>query len=129
MGAKARIYQAEGNLQEAAKLLVEVNAKTPSDSALDKITQLRLERNLDEVIRLLQAQQAQFQVASDINKGGSQVPLAMVQRLASDTAVAKPPLNRRAIRSSRCAKINRITTCLRECCLWLMPPLGRRTQL
>ena len=27
---KARMYQAEGNLQEAAKLLVAVNAQTPS---------------------------------------------------------------------------------------------------
>ena len=29
-GAKASIYQAEGNLEEAAKLLSEVNAQTPS---------------------------------------------------------------------------------------------------
>ena len=30
MGAKASIYQAQGNLQEAAKLLVYVNARTPA---------------------------------------------------------------------------------------------------
>src|SRR5215831_13912675 len=36
---KARIYQAQGNLKEAAKMLVEVNAQTPSASALiTKIT-------------------------------------------------------------------------------------------
>jgi TolB-like protein/Tfp pilus assembly protein PilF len=44
MAEKAGIYQAEGNLQEAAKLLSEVNAQTPSLSAfLIKITELRLE--------------------------------------------------------------------------------------
>ncbi len=30
MAAKASIYQAQGNLQEAAKLLSEINAQTPS---------------------------------------------------------------------------------------------------
>jgi TolB-like protein/Flp pilus assembly protein TadD len=30
LAAKARIYQAQGNLEEAAKMLVEVNAQTPS---------------------------------------------------------------------------------------------------
>ena len=31
MALKASIYQAEGNLQESAKLLVQVNAQTNSD--------------------------------------------------------------------------------------------------
>ncbi len=54
MALKAGIYQAEGNLQEAAKLLSEINAQTPSEIAFRiKITQLRLERNLGEAIRLL----------------------------------------------------------------------------
>ena len=49
MAAKASIYQAEGNLEEAAKLLAEINAQTPSPFAfVIKITQLRLERNYDE---------------------------------------------------------------------------------
>src|SRR5437762_6708294 len=40
------IYDAEGNLQEAAKLLVQVNAQTNSEVAVRiKLTQLRLERN------------------------------------------------------------------------------------
>ena len=34
MALKASIYQAQGNLQEAAKLLSEVNAQTPSSSCL-----------------------------------------------------------------------------------------------
>jgi serine/threonine-protein kinase len=90
MTVKATVYQTEGNLQEAAKLLAEVNEQTPSDSAFgDKINQLRLERNLGEAIRLLQARQAQFHFASEIDKGINQVRLAMVQRLAGDTAGAK----------------------------------------
>ena len=46
MALKASIYQAEGNLQEAAKSLVGVNAQTNSDVAVRiKLTQWRLERN------------------------------------------------------------------------------------
>ena len=46
MAAKVGIYQAEGNLQEAAKLLSGINAQTPSYSSFQiKINQLRLERN------------------------------------------------------------------------------------
>jgi TolB-like protein/Tfp pilus assembly protein PilF len=87
---KATLYQAEGNLQEAAKLLAEVNEQTPSDAAFgDKINQLRLERNLGEAIRLLQARQAQFRFASEIDKGSNQLTLALVQYLAGDTAGAK----------------------------------------
>jgi tetratricopeptide (TPR) repeat protein len=61
MASKAGIYQAQGNLPEAAKLLSEINSQTSSeDSFRVKITQLRLERNYGEAIRLLQARQAQF---------------------------------------------------------------------
>ena len=78
------------NLQEAAKLLAEVNEQTPSESAFeDKINQLRLERNFGEAIRLLQARQAQFHFASEIDKGINQVRLATVQRLAGDMGGAK----------------------------------------
>jgi tetratricopeptide (TPR) repeat protein len=88
--SKAGIYQAEGNLQEAAKLLSEVNAQTPSWFALTtKITQLRLERNLGEAIRLLQARQTQFRFASEIDKVVTQVHLVLTQRLNGDTAGAK----------------------------------------
>ena len=62
MAWKAGMYQAEGNLQEAAKLLV--GGKRTDSFVLRalpiKITQLRLERNLGEAIRLLQARQAQY---------------------------------------------------------------------
>ena len=70
MARKARMYQAEGNLQEAAKLLVAVNAQTPSFPALAvKITQLRLERNLGEAVRMLQARQAQYHFSSEHRQG------------------------------------------------------------
>ena len=56
MASKASIYQAQGNLQEAARLLSGINVQTPSEYAFDiKITQLRLERNYGEAVRLLQA--------------------------------------------------------------------------
>jgi tetratricopeptide (TPR) repeat protein len=90
MAVKASIYQAQGNLQEAGKLLAEVNAQTPSGTAFgNKIGQLILERNLGEAVRLLQVRLAQFHFPSEIGKGLTQVSLAMVQRLAGDTAGAK----------------------------------------
>ena len=69
MALKASIYQAEGNLREAAELLSQINAQTPSTIALViKMTQLRLERNYAEAIQFLQARLAQFHSASDIDK-------------------------------------------------------------
>jgi tetratricopeptide (TPR) repeat protein len=90
MASKAGIYQAEGNLEQAAKFLREINAHTPYAKAfITKFTQLRLERDLDEAIRLLQARQAQFHFASQIERAINQVTLAIIQRLAGDTAGAK----------------------------------------
>src|SRR5262249_29730453 len=90
MAGKATIYQAEGNLQEAAKLLLEINAQTPSTYAfMTKVIQLRLERNHSEAIRLLQARQTQFHFASETDKAVNQLILAWTQRLASDTTGAK----------------------------------------
>jgi serine/threonine protein kinase/Tfp pilus assembly protein PilF len=90
MASKAAIYQAQGNLQEAAKLLSEVNAQTPSSTAFKiKITELRLERNLGEAIRLQQARQTHFHFASEFDKGCNQYWLAWTQRLNGDTAGAK----------------------------------------
>jgi TolB-like protein/Tfp pilus assembly protein PilF len=90
MASKASMYQAEGNLQEAAKLLVHVNAQTNSDPAVrTKLTQLRLERNHTEATQLVQARQARLHVAFGIEKGTKQVGLALVQRVAGDTAQAK----------------------------------------
>ena len=77
-------------VREAAKMLVEVNAQTPSSSLFGtKINQLRLERNYGEAVRLEQARQAQFHFASEFEKACFQVSLALTQRLAGDTAGAK----------------------------------------
>jgi serine/threonine protein kinase/Tfp pilus assembly protein PilF len=87
MAAKASIHQAQGDLQEAARLLSGINAQTPSgESFLIKIGQLRLERNFGEAIRLLQARLAQSRFDSE---GDNKVVLALMQRFAGDMARAK----------------------------------------
>jgi tetratricopeptide (TPR) repeat protein len=84
---KATMYQAEGNLQEAAKLLIDVNERTTSGIAFEKkLTQLRLERNHAETIRLLQARRAQVPSACG---GFDMLHLMFAQRLVGDTAGAK----------------------------------------
>jgi len=90
LATRARIYQAEGNLPEAAKLLSQVDWQTPSGLLFyNKINQLRLERNYPEAIRLLQARQAQFHFASENEKRDEQVWVALAQRLVGDVASAK----------------------------------------
>src|SRR5438132_6155904 len=100
MALKATMYQAEGNLQEAAKLLIDVNERTTSASAFGtKLRQLRLERNHAEAIRLLQALLAQGPSAfgeeirnpgnGDAAKSFYLLHLAFAQRFVGDTAGAK----------------------------------------
>jgi serine/threonine-protein kinase len=89
MALKASIYQAEGNLQEAAKLLAQVNVQTKSDVAVRiKFTQLRLERNF-EGMRFAEAREAQLQSTSGIEKGSKQVGLALAHRVTGDTASSR----------------------------------------
>jgi len=84
---KAAMYQAEGNLQEAAKLLIDVNERTTSGTVFGtKLHQLRLERNHAEAIRLLQARRAQVPSACDAFE---MLHLAFAQRFVGDTAGAK----------------------------------------
>jgi TolB-like protein/Tfp pilus assembly protein PilF len=90
MAAKACIYQAEGNLKEAATFLPEINLQTSSSYAFDtKIIQLRFERNYSEAVRLLQARLAQFRYVTQQDKSIDHVTLALIQRFAGDTAGAK----------------------------------------
>jgi len=90
MAIKATIYQAQGRLDEAARLLTEVNALTPSGSAFGtKVAQLRLERNHNEAIRLLEIRLARFNFGSEIDRGVNQMLLAFAQRLAGDNTGAK----------------------------------------
>jgi serine/threonine protein kinase/Flp pilus assembly protein TadD len=89
IGAKVSIYQAQGDLQEAAKFLSAINAQTPSGIFYNKIRQLQFERNYGEAIRLLQARLAQFHYDSQLDAAGDEVNLAFMQRLAGDSAGAK----------------------------------------
>ncbi len=89
IGAKVSIYQAQGDLQEAAKFLSAINAQTPSGIFYNKIRQLQFERNYGEAIRLLQARLAQFHYDSQFDAAGDEVNLAFMQRLAGDSAGAK----------------------------------------
>jgi hypothetical protein len=69
-----------------------VNARTPAQFLFKtKIVQLRLERNLGEAVRLLQARLAQFHVGSQDEKASEQVSVALTQHVAGDTAGAKVP--------------------------------------
>jgi serine/threonine-protein kinase len=90
LAAKAVICQAEGNLEQAARFLSEITVQTQSEFVFTvRISQLRLERNYSEAVRLLQVRQAEFHFASEIEKGINQVLLALLQHLAGDAAGAK----------------------------------------
>jgi serine/threonine protein kinase/cytochrome c-type biogenesis protein CcmH/NrfG len=87
---KASIYQAQGNLQEAARLLSGVNEQTPSEFLFaTKMNLLNLQRNYGEAVRLKQARLAQFHYDSDQEKAMLQLGLAYGQSLAGDKAGAK----------------------------------------
>jgi TolB-like protein/predicted Ser/Thr protein kinase/Tfp pilus assembly protein PilF len=90
MAGKVSVYHGQGNLQEAARLLSEINWQTPSDVPfIVKLAQLEFERNYGEYVRLVQARLAQFHSDDERLKVAYQVWLAFMQRLAGDTAGAK----------------------------------------
>ena len=90
MAAKGSIYQAQGDLQEAARLLSQINEHTPAEETFHiKITQARLERNYGECVRLLQAREAEFASEPQYEKALNPVWLAFMQRVAGNTAGAK----------------------------------------
>ena len=74
LAAKASLYQTEGNLEQAARFLPEIDWQTSSKFAFQiKIDQLRLERNYGEAVRLLQARLAQFHFGSEFEKNRAQI--------------------------------------------------------
>src|SRR5262245_16838451 len=90
LAAKAVMYQAEGNLEQAARFVSEITVQTQFPFVfIVKINQLRLERKHNEAVQLLQARQTQFHFASEIDKSINQFVLAWTQRLAGDIAGAK----------------------------------------
>ena len=87
---EAGIYQAEGNLEQAGKLLAGVNAQTPSAPAfLIKLNQLFLERHFDDAIRLIHSRLTEYRDLSDIERLLDQFLLVLAQENAGDIAGAR----------------------------------------
>ncbi len=90
LAAKARIYQAEGNLEQAGKLLAGVNAQTPSINAfLTKMNQLFLERHFDEALRLIHSRLTESPNVSDIERLFNPFSLVLAQENAGDIVGAR----------------------------------------
>ena len=90
VASEAKIYQAEGNLEQAGKLLAGVNAQTPSFIAfLTKMNQLFLERQFDEAIRLIHSRLTEYRDLSDIERLFHQFLLVLAQENAGDIAGAR----------------------------------------
>jgi TolB-like protein/cytochrome c-type biogenesis protein CcmH/NrfG len=90
LASEARIYQAEGNLEQAGKLLVGVNAQTPSFKAyLTKEDQLFLERHFDDAIRLIHSRLTEYRDLSEIEFGFNQFLLVLAKEYAGDIAGAR----------------------------------------
>src|SRR5712671_6148313 len=90
LAAKARIYQAEGNLEQAGKFLAGVNAQTPSFNAfLTKMNQLFLERHFDEAIRLIHSRLIESPNVSDIDRLFNPFFLVLAQENAGDIVGAR----------------------------------------
>jgi TolB-like protein len=90
LASKAKIYQAEGNLEQAGKLLVDVNAQTPSINAfLTKGNQLFLERHFDEAIRLIHNRLTEYRDLPDIERLFNPFFLLLAQEYAGDIVGAR----------------------------------------
>jgi serine/threonine protein kinase/Flp pilus assembly protein TadD len=90
VGSEAKIYQAEGNLEQAGKLLAGVNAQTPSSIAFRaKMNQLFLERHFDEVIRLIHNRLTESRDLSDIERLLNRFFLVPAQQYAGDIVGAR----------------------------------------
>jgi TolB-like protein/cytochrome c-type biogenesis protein CcmH/NrfG len=90
LAAEAKIYQDEGNLEQARKLLVGINAETPSlEAFLIKGDQLFLERHFDEAIRLIHNRLTEYRDLSDIEKLFNPFFLVLAQEYAGDIVGAR----------------------------------------
>src|SRR5438552_3988068 len=90
LASEAKIYQTEGNLEQAEKLLAGVNAQTHSFNVIaTKINQLILERHCDEAIRLIQSRLTESRDLSDIEKLFNPFFLVFAQECAGDIAGAR----------------------------------------
>jgi TolB-like protein/Tfp pilus assembly protein PilF len=97
LASEAAIYQAEGNLEQAGKLLASVNAQTPSLTAfLPKVNQLLLERHFDEAIRLIHSRLTSRDLP-EFERLFEPLFLVIAQKYAGDVsgarAIAQPMLS------------------------------------
>jgi tetratricopeptide (TPR) repeat protein len=87
IASEAAIYQAEGNLEQAGKLLAGVNAQTPSLAAfIPKMNQLFLERHFDEAIRLVHSRLTESRDLPDFERLFEPLFLVLAQESAGDVA-------------------------------------------
>src|ERR1700736_3311554 len=101
VASEAKIYQAEGNLEQAGKLLAGVNVQTHSFPVVGtKVNQLFLERHCDEAIRLIQSRLTESRDLSGLERLFAPFFLVFAQECAGDIAGARataqqllPPLD------------------------------------
>src|SRR5436305_4602687 len=90
VASEAKIYQAQGNLEQAGKLLGGINAQTPSFNAfLTKTNQLFLERHCDEAIRLIHTRLTESRDLPDFERLAAQMFLALAQQCVGDSTGAR----------------------------------------
>src|SRR5882762_6944689 len=90
VASEAKIYQAEGNLEQAGKLLAGVNAQTHSFNVVGaKVNQLFLERHCDEAIRWINTRLTESGDVPAIEGLFDQGSLVVAQECAGDVAGAR----------------------------------------
>src|SRR5438270_9171979 len=90
LASEAKIYQAEGNLEQAGKLLDGVNAQTHSFNVVGaKTNQLFLERHCDEAIRWIHTLLTESRDLPAIERLFDQGSLVIAQECAGDIAGAR----------------------------------------
>ena len=84
------LYEAVERLTASWEGPPDVSAENPSLFVFGaKVNQLRLERNISEAVRLLQARVTQYHFGAELEKGAFTVFLAVAQHDAADSAGAK----------------------------------------
>jgi TolB-like protein len=90
IASEARVYQAEGNLEQAGKLLAGISQQTHSFPVLEtKINQLFLERHCDEAIRWINTRLTESRDVPAIERLFDQGSLVVAQECAGDIAGAR----------------------------------------
>ena len=90
IASEAWIYQAQGNLERAGKLLVSIDPAARSLSAfVTKMEQLVLERHLDEAIRLTRSQLTESRDLAERERLSVQLALIGIQKCDGDIAGAR----------------------------------------